>query len=272
MNSVFRATRRGAAPALLGAVLAVAPLPPVAAQQHASVLAGRVIADATARMIVGAEVTMPGLARVVRTDSGGYFAVDGIPSGDQIIVVRHPGFAPLSVTIAFTGADTLARTFVLDRVTLPTTASAPLDSVNSTNDKFRDFRRRRARGLGMFLVHDEFADMYDRPLSEVLRRIPGVMLVRNSRNPMIAVASGRGLPTQSSSAEGDGFTSACYVQLFVDGVRVFAPGQRQTPVDINSWRSDDIEAIEYFASPDRTPPEFGGYGSVCGTLALWLRI
>ncbi len=270
MSSDRRSVCRGAA-ALL-AVTMLVPTPRLGAQQHASVLAGKVVASATTSVLSGAEVSVRGVERVVRTDSSGLFAIDGIPAGTQVVQVRHPGYEPLSVSLDFTGSDTLARLFVLDRLSMPTTASAPLDSVDITADKYRDFRRRRARGLGMFMVHDDFENLYDRPLSELLRRLPGIMLVRNNRNPMVAVASTRGYPTTMSQSQGDGFASACYVQLYVDGVRIFAAGHGQNPVDINSWRTDDIEAIEYYASPDRTPPEFGGYGSVCGTLSLWLRL
>jgi hypothetical protein len=263
---------RSASVAAALALAASSPVRSLGAQERASVLAGKVVADVTTRVLAGAEITVRGLPRVVHTDSSGLFAIDGIPAGTQVVLVRHPGYEPLSVSIDFTGADTLARMFVLDRITMPVTASASVDSVDATSDKYRDFRRRRARGLGLYMVHDDFADSYDRPLSEVLRRLPGITLVRNARNPMVAVASSRGYASLQSQSQGDGFLPACYVQVYVDGVRVFAAGHGQNPVDINSWRTDDIEAIEYYASPDRTPPEFAGSGAICGTLSLWLRI
>ena len=268
MSITLRALCFRAAPALLAASLAVAPT--VGAQQRGSVLAGKVVADVSTRVLADAEVSVRGLSRAVRTDSTGLFAIDGIPAGNQVVLVRHPGYEPLTVTIAFSGADTLARLFVLDHVTMPTTASA--DSVDITADKYRDFRRRRARGLGLFMVHDDFANLYDRPLSDVLRRLPGIVFQRNQRSPGVAVASARGVTSVFARDGSDGFAPACYLQLFVDGIRVFAPNNGQNPVDINSWRTDDIEAIEYFPSPDRTPPELGGTGSVCGTVSLWLRI
>lgn len=268
MSTALRIACRRAVPALVALSLVVAH--PLTAQQRASVLAGKVVADGSTRTLAGAEVSVRGIARVVRSDSSGLFAIDGIPAGEQTIAIRHPGYEPLSVTIAFTGADTLARLFVLNQATMPLTASD--DSVDITADKYRDFRRRRARGLGLFLVHDDFANLYDRPLSDVLRRLPGIVFQRNQRNPGVAVASARGVTSVFARDGSDGFAPACYLQLYVDGIRVFAPNNGQNPVDINSWRTDDIEAIEYFPSPDRTPPELGGTGSACGTLSLWLRI
>ena len=269
MSSPLRAACRRAAPALVAAsLLAASPLR--AQRPQGSVLAGKVVEEVSTRVLGGAEVSIRGLARVVRTDSTGLFAIDGIPAGQQEILVRHPGYEPLSVTIAFTGADTLARLFVLDHTRIPLTASA--DSVDITSDKYRDFRRRRARGMGLFLVHDDFANLYDRPLSDVLRRFPGIVFERNQRNPGVAVASARGVTSMFARDGDDGYAPACYLQLFIDGIRIFAPNNGQNPVDINNWRTDDIEAIEYFPSPDRTPPELGGTGSACGTLSLWLRI
>ena len=266
MSTALRVVSRRATPTLVAALLLVAP--PAGAQQHGSVLIAKV-ADASTHVLSGAEVSVRGIPRAVRTDSTGVFALDGIPAGDQVVLVRHPGFEPLSVTIAFSGADTLYRLFLLDHVTIPISASG--DSVGAA-DKFRDFRRRRARGLGMFLVHDDFATAYDRPLSDVLRRLPGIVFQRNQRSAGVALASARDVTSVFARDRRDGFAPACYLQLFVDGIRVFAPNNGQSPVDINSWRTDDIEAIEYFPSPDRTPPEFGGTGSACGTLSLWLRI
>jgi hypothetical protein len=267
MSTAPRALPRRAAPALVAVLLLAAP--PAGAQQHGSVLIAKV-ADGDTHILPGAEVSVRGLARVVRTDSTGVFALDGIPAGEQVVLVRHPGFEPLSVTLAFSGADTLYRLFLLDHTTMPVTATA--DSADITADKFRDFRRRRARGLGLFMVHDDYANLYDRPLCDVLRRLPGIVFQRNQRSPGVAVASARGVTSIYARDGSDGFAPACYLQIFVDGIRVFAPNNGQNPVDINSWRTDDIEAIEYFPSPDRTPPELGGTGSVCGTLSLWLRI
>lgn len=243
-----------------------------AQQAHASVLAGRVVSDVTTRALAEAEVTIAALKRVAHTDSAGLFAFDGLPAGSHEILVRHVGFDALSVTITFTGTDTLARLFVLNKLASIVSAGTVHDSADKSLDKFLDFRRRRARGVGQFLIHDQYVDYYDRPLSDVLRRFPGILLQRNDRNPGLAAASRRGVPSTLSLSAGDGYPPQCYMQLYVDGVRVFAAGHGQNPVNINDWRTDDVEAIEYYSGPDQTPPEFGGGGAICGTLALWLRV
>lgn len=265
-------TRFRFTPLVLVAAVAVATAAPAQAQPRASVLTGRVVADVTTRALADAEVSIASLKRVARTDSSGLFAMDGLPAGSHAIVVRHVGFEPLEVTIEFTGADTLARMFVLDKLTRVVSAGTPHDSSDKSLDKYLDFRRRRARGLGQFLVREDIGEPYDRPLSDVLRRFPGMILQRSARNPGVAVASRRGVPSQGSLSAGDGFPPMCYMQVYIDGVRIFAAGHGQVPVNINDWRTDDIEAIEFYSSPDQTPPELGGAGAICGTIGLWLRL
>lgn len=263
---------RFALPALVAGVALLGATRPAAAQQRGSVLTGKVVADVTTRVLPGSEITIAALKRVAHTDSSGLFAIDGLPAGRHEIVVRHVGFEPLAVTIEFSGADTLARLFVLDRLTRVVSAGAPSDSADKSGDKFSDFRRRRARGIGQFLVRADIGEPYDRPLSDVLRRFPGILLQRSGRNPGVAAATRRFVGSQLSVSAGDGFPPQCYMQLYVDGVRVFAAGHQQVPVSINDWRTDDVEAIEYYPGPDQTPPEFGGTGAICGTLSLWLRV
>lgn len=234
-----------------------------AAAQRQSMLLGHVIAVDGAKPLHGAVVTMDSLRLRARTDSTGAFLLAPIPAGLHAIHVQRDGYALLDTALTFSGRDTVTTSFALD---------AAADTLDPTEAKMVDFERRRAKGLGWFITRDALAGHYDRELSEVLRRrIPGIALNRN-RNGGAAVASTRGVGSPMQQSSGDGYPPACYVQLYVDGVRVFAPGTNEPPPDINEWRTTDVEGVEYYSGIQDTPPEYAGFGAVCGTLALWLRV
>lgn len=234
-----------------------------AGAQSGSVLHGRVAGADPGRPLRDAEVRFDSLKLRARTDSTGSFQLVGIPAGRHAVEVRHPGYALLDTVLTFTGRDTLTTSFLLDDAA---------DTVDATAVKMAQFERRRERGLGWFITRDDIDDGYDRELSEVLRRrIPGIALNRNRSNG-VAVASARGFGSMTQQSAGDGFPPACYVQVYVDGVRIFGAGEGQNPVDINDWRPSDIEGIEFYPGMQQTPAEFSGRGASCGTLALWLRV
>lgn len=235
-----------------------------AAARGQSVFRGTVAGIKAEKLLRGARVDIDSLNLHVRTDAHGAFVLPGIPAGTHAVSVRHDGFAILDTALAFSGQDTVAARFIL--------ASA-MDTLDPVELKMADFEKRRARGMGWFLVRADLDRMYDRTVSEVLsRRIPGIQLIRNSRGNGVAVASGRGIGSERELTSGDGFPPACYAQLWVDGARVFSTGQGRTPVDINEWRVSDIEGIEYYPAMQQTPPEYVGVGALCGTIGIWLRV
>lgn len=258
----FPAARSASAALLLGMAL-VAGAGPTAGAQRESVLEGRVAGIKPEKHLKGAEIAIDSLKLKTRTDSLGAFHLAAIPAGTHAIRVQHEGYALFDTTLTFTGRDTLKASFLLDDAA---------DTLDPGAAKMADFERRRARGLGWFLTRSDLEGAYDRELSEVLRRrIPGLALNRNSRGSGVAVASTRGSGSAMQQSSGDGYPPACYVQVYVDGVRVFAAGEGQPPVSINEWRTSDIEGVEYYPAMQQTPPEFAGFGAICGTLALWLR-
>jgi hypothetical protein len=250
--------------AALGAAVVMPWLGGTAAAQSHSVLMGTVAGVDSTRFLPGAEVVIAKLRRHVRTDSAGVFRMERIPAGTHAIQVRQKGYALLDTTLSFTGRDTLASEFVL--------ADAS-DTVDATSMKMLEFERHRAKSMGWFITREQLENEYDRPLSEVLaHRIPGLRAIPNQRGSGAAMASGRGPGAQSQVSSGDGYSPACYTQLFVDGTRVFAAGSGMYPVSIDEWRTSDIEGIEYYPAVQQTPPEYAGMGSLCGTLSLWLRV
>jgi hypothetical protein len=59
--------------------------------------------------------------------------------------------------------------------------------------------------------------------------------------------------------------------VYVDGHMVSGRSQSDPLFDMNSIQPDQIEAIEFYAGPSETPPEYSGLNSTCGVLVIWTR-
>ena len=274
--------RLGRAAALCLAPLLVAPVARAGAQAAppppavgAAVLLGRVAADSAGTAVHGAEVTASGYG--IRTDADGRFTL-AVPPGTHDVVVRLPGRTPWRATRTLAAGDTLR----LD-VVLPPLAQA-LDAVTVTrrsraaSARFVGFERRRELGFGHFQGREELERRENSKMSDVLRGVPGLRFIYLPNGRGIAVASNRFAGNLPGSRRR---TDQCFMQLFVDGVKVFDSsaserggpglGAAVEPPSINDFAISDIEGIEVYRGPGETPPEFGGTNAMCGTVAIWTR-
>jgi hypothetical protein len=111
------------------------------------------VAEATTGApISSAEVLLPTLRLLVRTDSLGQARLPGVPLGTHRVRVRRLGFAPSDVTLKFEH-DTTDAVFRLER------SATQLSSVDVTAagipPGLRDFEMRRNQGIGRFLTEAE---------------------------------------------------------------------------------------------------------------------
>jgi len=170
---------------------------------------------------------------------------------------------------------------------VPVTASAEL--VRSA--KLREFDRRRSNGIGHFLTEADLERDQYRLLGDVIKRLPGTLLVRVRARGMsssaMAVVSSRGSATiENLSAT---FGRNCPIAVWLDGVPVYRgldrvasrgafgggnppPGQiGEPPFDINSIMTSHVAAIEFYAGPATMPPELTATQGTCGALVIWTK-
>ena len=242
--------------------------------QAQSVFLGTVVADADTTMpLAGAEVIIPAINRAVRADSLGRFAVNDIPKGTFGISVRRVGYDAINVTGRFSGRDTVAVDFSLTRT------AAALDTVHiagamTEHGKFLGFEERRAHSGGLFLTRTDMERDKDRPLGEILAKLPGVRVNRFGAESAVASSrwlggSGRGGDTMDRMK---GAPRGCYSQIYLDNVRVFSSSPGEALFNINSIPPSVIQGIEYYPSRAQTPIEFATARAECGTMVIWTRI
>ncbi|HTE46016.1 MAG TPA: carboxypeptidase regulatory-like domain-containing protein, partial [Gemmatimonadaceae bacterium] len=242
---------------------------------RAAVFAGSVLVDSTERAIAGAEVSLPRLTKTVMTDERGVFRLEDVPEGEQRVVVRRVGYGPLDTTITFVANQMVNRRVFLSRI-------AMLDSVVVTerlsNLILRDFEENRRVGLGHFFTRADLEKMSGRPLAQVLAQIPGSRVARGKGSYAWMASSrgfrsmtGRDIPQLDGSDAAKGARPACYAQVYLDNAMVYRRADGEPLFNINSLSPDQIEAIEYYASPGQTPAKYTKLGSTCGVLVIWTR-
>jgi outer membrane receptor for ferrienterochelin and colicin len=116
-------------------------------------------------------------------------------------------------------------------------------------------------GLGTFITRDGLDHRNAMDVSDVLRTVPSLRLVRNGAtggyNVVIGVP-GRGCR---------------YAKVLLDGVWQNRWGDRhEEDNDIDLMASPDLLAgIEIYRGGAQMPAEFGGPTARCGVVALWTR-
>jgi hypothetical protein len=224
------------------------------------------VADTLGHLLPGAELTINGVAEIAHSDSLGRVALGRIPAGYRTVAVRRLGYALLSTRFLFSGRDTLEADFQLEEQA-KTLAPVAITSTADTYGLNSGFLRRRSMSAGgTFLTRKDFENDDTQLLGDVLvARIPNANIVIDARSGRRSLASKRG----ASISKGSG---ACYSQVILDGIRIFAPPPNTTqPPDIDSFLPEHVAAIEYYPGPATTPPEFGGTGASCATIVIWTR-
>lgn len=245
-----------------------------ASAQSNSVLTGTVVVDGTpSPPLIDAEVAVPSLQLLARTDSLGRFQFNNIPKGTYRITVRRLGYAGLAVNGRFSGKDTLAADFALTPLTV-TLDTVSVKGKSAGPGKFREFEERRVTGFGSFITRDELDKQRDHPLGEIMTRLSGVRYSRYGSEGAIASHRWAGGRSRGGDAfdRQKGAPPGCYAQIFLDGVRVFSARPGEPLFNINSLEPSSIEGIEYYASSAQTPIQFDPRNADCGTVVIWTRV
>jgi hypothetical protein len=247
-------------------------------------LTGLVLVDSTRQPIAGAEVSLPDLAKGVRTDERGAFRFTDVPAGEYSLTARHAGFAPfdMRVTIAADRANDqrilLSRIVTLDSVVVKETERVPW---------IREFEDHRKIGLGQFFTRADLEKRSELSVDAIVADFRGTVLIRavgataylaTKRTvnfcPPLDVACMRAhrlvfIPGDGMSGY-PGAVTACYTQIWLDNALMNREHPAE-PFDLHRLTPPQIEAIEYFDGVTATPAKYSRQGSECGVLVIHTR-
>jgi hypothetical protein len=266
----MRARHLAVLPALLLALVLAAG--GAAAQQ--ATLRGVVRDSATGTPVANAQVAVPALGASVRADTLGRFVLPGLAPGNYAVLAERLGYATRITPVQLAAGETVEREFLLRAA--PTPVGGVTVEGRPGSPRLAQFEARRAGGQGKYLTQEQLAGQTDRRLSDIVRRIaPGVRAGRGNAGEMY-LYNPRGIASGSLRDDPE----PCYVQVIVDGSRVFGHvyGQSMTRdksaftvSDVNSIQVSELAGVEFYSGPANTPPEFRNGTDLCGTLAVWTR-
>ncbi|MFL5561245.1 MAG: TonB family protein [Gemmatimonadaceae bacterium] len=206
-----------------------------------------VVADSAGLPIAGAEIVALGSGAAVRSSETGQFRIGAIALGPALLVARRLGFRPETLAVVVAPAEASVH-FALGSLPTLLEAVAVSSRRRFTGRLAGYYERLAARTQGYFITRDDIDRGNPRQLTDVLRRAPGVEIVRGSRLRL----RGRN----------------CAPLVWIDGVSMPA-GE----VELNTFAPSSLEGIEIYMTASGAPGRYQATGdeSRCGTVLLWSR-
>jgi hypothetical protein len=254
MWSTTARSRLGGA-AWLGAMSLVAAslvTAPIAAQGRTGTVMG-VVKDEGGVPIPFVEVGATKVSHFARTDSVGKFTLSLLPAGMVDMTFRRIGYSPFVVMIEVPEKDTTEVEVKLSGAP-QNIATLVIQDDAPVSKRLERFEAHRKSGAGHFVTRADILKRNPMLLSDMLRSIPGTVLVPTG-------ISGRSVLRFTRTGVG------CPPQYYVDGVMITAYNIDEMPVH-------DVEAIELYSGIAGLPPEYARSrgNRDCGTVAIWTRI
>jgi hypothetical protein len=242
---------------------------------------GQVVVMPGGKPLVGAEVLIKAINRVVRSDSAGVFLMDSVPKGRYLLEAQKPGFRSFTSYISVQSAsDPEYRIELTPAPAMVASVVTTADAVVARMAGFEERRAKKASG-GRFLVAKDFQGNVGRPLADILARVPGITISRGTAMPGAAyIGNNRGMDTMRPELlpkvnAGDVARGAnvgmCYAAVIVNGVVMYDGQGQQNLFDINSLPTQDVIGMEYYAGQASIPVQWSTMSPTCGLIAIWTK-
>lgn len=214
--------------------------------------------------IAQARIRVAGAAALVLSGTDGRFAISAVRAGDQLLEVRLLGYVAFEQFVTVTAGQTLDVHVTLVAAPIPLKA-VEVKGTRALRPVLEAFEHRRARGNGHFYNQAEIARMQPRVFTDVLRRVPGVIL------QPAAGSFGSNDMVRMNRATGITGSRNCPVLFYVNGM----PFQVTGDMSINQYVTpEDVVAIEVYSGSSQIPPEFSAnlLNARCGVIVIWTKV
>jgi len=215
---------------------------------------GRIVDAATNQAISGARVAIAEGRETVTTPSG-FFALDSVAPGLQVVRVQHLAYETREAVIRL-GAGQAAELEV--ELTAEPLELDPIDVTVESSSRLRDmrgFEQRRETHFGRFYTRDEIEARGPRYLGDLLQDIAGVRMIRNHTpfDPFTLVMRGRECRPKN-------------IKVWVDGVERFG---RSGAIELENLLGVHLEAVEIYKMLEAPAEYYDPAERPCLTILVW---
>ena len=234
-----------------------------------------VVVDSAGQPVSQAEVLITDLGLSGSSAADGRFSVAGIAPGNHAVTVRKVGYGPMDVKLDFSAGEATDRRVVLTR------AAVQLDTVTTREQTLwreapllREFEENRKIGLGKFYTREDLEKAKGRSIVSFFES-PGFITVTLNGGMWIKSSRTRTVNPHCYELEDaippitpKGVNCGCFPIVFLDFQRL---SDRDHVPNINRYRADGLEAIEFYRGGAETPQRYAVLNSECGVIVLHTR-
>ena len=217
-----------------------------------------IVRDERGQGVNGARVLVRGTNIFSTSSDRGYFVLDSLPGGTQLLEVRALGYLPATSIVQLAPEQpTQTEVFIGDRLVTLETVKVTATLVFSRN--LAKFATNRERNIGgTFVGPREIERFRGMRFSNLVQAIPGVRLSYRDGFSILMDYTG----TDDGQSQG-----LCVPQFYIDGQR-----SQYTAGEIEGlYRAEEIAGLEVYVRESQRPIEFQDSNSRCGAIAIWTR-
>jgi len=225
-------------------------------------LTGQVVAE-DGIPLAQARIRIAGRTPLVLSGSDGRFTLS-VGAGDQVLEVRLLGYVAFVQLVNVVAGQTLEVHVTLVAAPIPL-KSIEVKASAALRPVLEGFEHRRARGNGHFFNQAEIARIQPHVFTDVLRRVPGVIL------QPAAGSFGSNDMVRMNRTTGVTGSRNCPVLFYINGM----PMQIIGDMSIDQYVTpQDVVAMEVYSGSSQVPPEFQSslLNSRCGVIVIWTRV
>jgi hypothetical protein len=277
--------------ALAAVLLAAAPAPPPAHTPRPPAGVARiqtslevVVRGAGGEALAGAVVRV-GDRPPATTDSAGRARLAAVAAGEYRVSVAHASIGTRTARVTLpadagslelspaAGADSLAATVRRAVAVAGVTATAQRNPALET----QGFYRRKEVNPGQYVTEAEIQSRRAGRLTDVLRRLKGVRVIRYSPEMGLSAGARSGMDLEghnriASMRGSTGISRAgpCWMDVYLDGSLVQSADVLDAAQNLDQVSTSNVIGVEVYHASE-VPAEYRGGTSTCGVVLIWTR-